>query len=77
MAHFLRVRKHHGNEQLVLLLKAYQLALQKYIAGTPISSLKEIMGDRVCPRLSNDGLPLVIPTYERRLIRQGSPFVIR
>lgn len=75
--YFMKLRKHHGGTHLVIYLKSAQLALQKSIAGTPVSSLKEIGGDRPFPRLTSDGIPVIIPVYDRRLIRAGSPYIIR
>jgi len=66
---------HHGEEFVVHYLKVGQLAIQKYIAGEPLSSLKELK-DLPFPRLSN-GLPKVIPSVDRGLIRAGHSQVIR
>lgn len=62
---------------MVTYLKACQLAVQKVIAGTPLSSLNELTGEGPWPRLDRSGLPVIIPTYDRRLIRAGSASVIR
>ena len=42
--------------------------MQRAIARNPASSLRELGGDLPFPRLSNEGLPVVIPVYDRRLI---------
>jgi hypothetical protein len=74
--HLFRLKNNHGEEFVVKYLKACQLAVQKCIAGTPVSSLVEIAGEGPWPRLGH-GLPVIIPVYDRRLIRQGSPSIIR
>jgi len=72
----LRMNKNHGPTLTVKYLKASQLALQKYVAGTPFNSLREIEPDLPLRRLSS-GLPRVIPLYDRIAIRNGSASVIR
>jgi hypothetical protein len=74
--HLFRLRSKHGDVFVVKYLKASQLAVQKCIAGEPLSSLKEVGGELPFPRLSN-GLPVIIPVYDRRLIRIGSASIIR
>jgi len=66
----------HGSVFTVKYLKASHLAIQKFIAGTPLDSLRELEGDLPLPRLSS-GLPRFIPIYDRRSIKQGNPFIIR
>ena len=51
--------------------------MQRAIARNPASSLRELGGDLPFPRLSNEGLPVVIPVYDRRLIMAGSASVAR
>lgn len=72
----LRIRKNHGSMYVIKYLKACQLALQKSIAGHPFSTLREIEPDLPLRRLSN-GLPAIIPKYDREAIRAGRPSVIR
>jgi len=72
----LKIRKNHGQLAAVKYMKSSQLALQKFIAGTPMSSLREIEPDLPLPRLIN-GLPTIIPKYDRKAIRQDSFSVIR
>jgi hypothetical protein len=62
---------------VVKYLKASQLAVQKFIAGTPLTSLREVGGDLPFRRLDGRGLPMVIPYVDRKLIAAGSPSVIR
>lgn len=69
--------KRHGADFTVIYLKACQLAVQRCIAGSPVSSLKEIAGEGPFPYLDNRGLPRVIPVYDRSLIKAGSASVIR
>jgi len=74
--HLFRIRKNHGSVFTVKLLKANQLALQKFIAGNSFKSLREIEPDLPLLRL-NKGLPSIIPLSDRKLIRMGSSSVIR
>jgi hypothetical protein len=76
-AHILRIRKHHGAIHCVTYLKACQLALQKAIARSPVTSLKEITGEGPFPRLDRRGLPRIIPYRDRCLIMRGGFSVIR
>jgi len=75
--HLLSLRRRHGSMFVVKYLKASQLAVQKYIAGTPLTSLREAGGDLPFRRLDSRGLPMVIPYVDRKLIAAGSPSVIR
>jgi len=77
MIHVLRFARHRGDKYAVKYLKACQLAVQKAIAGTPVTSLAEIAGEGLYPRLDARGLPRIIPVYDRRSIQAGSPSVIR
>jgi len=59
-------------------LKASQLSLQKAIAGTPVSSLRQLEPALPLARVTANGLPKWIPIRDRRLITvNGSPSVIR
>jgi len=70
--------RRHGHVYVVKYLKASQLAIQKSLAGTPVSSLNQLDADLPYPRLSNTGLPKWIPVRDRRLILiNGSGSVIR
>jgi len=75
--HLLSLRRRHGSMFVVKYLKASQLAVQKFIAGTPLTSLKEVGGNLPFRRLDSRGLPMVIPYIDRKLIAAGSPSVIR
>jgi len=75
--HLLSLRRRHGSMFVVKYLKASQLAVQKFIAGTPLTSLREVGGDLPFRRLDSRGLPMVIPYVDRKLIAAGSPSVIR
>jgi hypothetical protein len=70
------VKQCHGSAHVVNYLKACHLALQKFIAGAPVVSLKEIAGPGVYPRLAN-GLPKFINLSDRALIRSNNTSVIR
>jgi len=73
----LHLRKMHGVEFCIQYLKTGQLAIQKKLAGTPVSSLRELNPDFPLPRLTN-GLPGIIPLSDRRLISsKKSSSVIR
>jgi len=72
----LKIRKNHGQLAAVKYMKSSQLALQKFIAGSPMVSLREIEPDLPLPRLVN-GLPSVIPKHDRKAIRQDGFSVIR
>lgn len=77
LQHLLKLKRVYGSIYVVRYLKACQLAVQKVIAGTPVSSLKEVGGDLPFPRLDRSGLPRVIPVYDRRLIKGGSTSIVR
>jgi hypothetical protein len=70
------MKKCHGSLHVVQYLKGCHLAIQKFIAGSPVSSLKELLGPGVYPRLCN-GLPKFIPLGDRSLIRNQNTSVIR
>jgi hypothetical protein len=67
---------HHGAVFVVQYLKVGQLAIQKAIARTPLSSMKEVSVFPF-PRLTEDGLPVFINSVDRGLIRSGHSSVIR
>jgi hypothetical protein len=69
--------KRHGVPYTVKYLKACQLAVQKKIAGQPLSSLRELEPDLALPRLTKSGLPRFIQLRDRRAIASGSHSVIR
>jgi hypothetical protein len=59
-------------------LKVSQLAIQKAIAGTPVSSLSALEPSLFFQSVSASGLPKFIPLRDRRLmIRNHAPSVIR
>jgi hypothetical protein len=76
--HIYNMRRHHGSPYVVKYLKFSQLAIQKAIAGTPVSSLRELEPALMFPYLSAGGLPKFIPVRDRRLmLLNGSSSVIR
>jgi len=78
LVHLLNMRRHHGSTYVVKYLKASQLAIQKAIAGTKVSSLNQIDDSIPFPYLSTCGLPRFIPIRDRRLMLvNGSASVIR
>nr|WAY16631.1 putative RNA-dependent RNA polymerase [Rhizoctonia solani mitovirus 64] len=78
LVHLNNLRRHHGSPYVVKYLKASQLAIQKAIAGTKVSSLNQIDSSLPFPYLSTCGLPRFIPIRDRRLMLvNGSSSVIR
>jgi hypothetical protein len=69
--------KRHGITYTVKYLKACQLAVQKAIAGQPLSSLRELEPDLPLPRLTKSGLPRIIQLRDRSAILGGGYSVIR
>jgi hypothetical protein len=72
----IKYNKNHGVVFTISFLKASQLAIQKKLAGSPLSSLREVEPRLPLPRLIN-GLPPFINIKDRSLINQHSPKVIR
>jgi hypothetical protein len=70
------MKRNHGMDHTVKYLKACHLAIQRFIAGTPVSSIKEITGPGVYPCLRK-GLPKFIPKKDRSLIRNKHTAVVR
>lgn len=75
--YLLRMNKHHGGIYVVKYLKSSQLAIQRFIAGNPVLTLREIEPELNLCRLTTGGLPKIIPLSDRRLIKGGSTSVIR
>lgn len=76
--HLDHMRSHHGTAYVVKYLKVSQLAIQKAIAGTPVSSLTALEPSLFFRSVSGNGLPKIIPLRDRRLmIRNHAPSVIR
>jgi hypothetical protein len=70
------MKKHHGSKHVINYLKYSHLAIQKFIAGEPVNSLKELAGPGVYPSLRN-GLPKFINLRDRNLIRSLNPEISR
>lgn len=70
------LKRRHGTLYVVKYLKACSLALQRAVAGNPMSSLRDIEPDLPLPRLSSSGLPVMIGTRDRKAIMAGSRKVI-
>jgi hypothetical protein len=70
------LKRRHGVLYVVKYLKACSLALQRAVAGNPMSSLRDIEPDLPLPRLSSSGLPVMIGTRDRKAIMAGSRKVI-
>lgn len=74
--YLLRLYSTHGSTYVVCYLKASQLAVQKYLAGEPLTSLSQVFPSMCFPYLSN-GLPRWIPPKDRLSIRRGNPKIVR
>jgi len=70
------MEKHHGSLTTIKWLKANHVALQKFLGGDALKSLRGLEPDLPLPRLSN-GLPAIIPVKDRRKIRRGDAKVIQ
>jgi hypothetical protein len=70
------MKKCHGSKHVINYLKYCHLAIQKFIAGQPVNSLKELAGPGVYPSLRN-GLPKFINLRDRNLIRNDNPQITR
>nr|UIW13820.1 MAG: RNA-dependent RNA polymerase [Rhizoctonia solani mitovirus 48] len=66
-----RMYKCNGATQVVKFLKTSQLALQKAIAGDKVDNLRLLDESVVRSRLSPSGLPVIIPSRDRKLIMSG------
>jgi len=75
--YILIMTRRHGEEYSVKYLKSSQLAIQRAVAGEPLSSLRELEADLPLPRLSRSGLPTIIPLADRRAILAGRGSVIK
>jgi len=64
--------RRHGVLYVVKYLKACSLAVQRAVAGAPMSTLRELEPDLPLPRLSSSGLPVIIGSRDRRAIMAGS-----
>jgi hypothetical protein len=64
-----------GITYVIAYLKASQLALSKYIAHSPVNSLRDIDNNFIFPCLRN-GLPKIIGTQDRKSIRLGNRKII-
>jgi len=73
----LRITKHHGPVFTVKYLKALNVALQRFIGGEPLSTLREIEPSLPLPRLASCGLPSFIPLRERSELKRLTPSVVR
>jgi hypothetical protein len=71
------MNRRHGPEFVVKYLKACNLAVSKFLAGEPVSSLRELEPDLPLPRLTKSGLPVIIGTRDRRSLHSNSHRVIR
>jgi len=70
------LNSNHGSLYTVKYLKACHIAIQRYLSGNRVLSLREIEPDYPFPRLKN-GLPQFILSMDRAEIRAMNPKVIR
>jgi len=71
----LKINKNHGPDFTIKWLKANFVALQKSLGDDRLGSLRELEPKLPLPRLIN-GLPAVIQSRDRDLIRKGHKGVI-
>jgi hypothetical protein len=76
-AMLLKITNNHGPVFAVKYLKALTVALQRFIGGQPLSSLRAIEPNLPLPRLASCGLPSFIPLRERNEIKKLTPSVVR
>lgn len=72
-----RMYKVNGAKQCVAYLKAAQLAVQKSIGKDKISNMNELDPSLMRSKLTGYGLPVIIPTRDRKLIAGGHGTIIR
>jgi len=65
-----KMNRHHGSVYTIKWLKASHVALQKFLGGDKITSLRSIEPNVPLPRLIN-GCPAIINRADRKLIREG------
>jgi hypothetical protein len=68
----LSMKKHHGTAFVIKYLKACSVALQRYAGGVPLKTLRELEPSLPLPRLTQNGLPSIIPKRDRILLARGS-----
>jgi len=66
----LKISKHHGIAYTLRWVKANHVALQKYLAGDRLKSLRSLEPTLPLPRLIN-GCPAIINKQDRKLMREG------
>jgi len=73
----LRLNREHGSAFVVKYLKACTVALQRFIGGQPLKSMREIEPDMPLPGLTKSGLPKFIPSRDRRELGKLTVRVVR
>lgn len=71
------MNRRHGTTYMVKYLKASQLAVQRYLAGSPLKSFRELEPDLPLPRLSSRGLPTIILSRDLALLGNKGSIAIR
>lgn len=69
--HIIKMEKNHGAEFTIKWLKSSSVALQKYLNGDPMKTLRDLEPRVPLPRLIN-GCPAIINKRDRALMRQGN-----
>jgi len=77
ISYLLSMNRRHGTTYVVKYLKASQLAVQRYLAGNPLKSLRELEPDLPLPRLSSRGLPTIILSRDLALLGNKGEAVCR
>lgn len=77
LQYLLVMNKRHGTTYMVKYLKCGQLAIQRYLAGSPLQSFRDLEPDLPLPRLSRRGLPTIIQTRDLTLLANRGEKVVR
>nr|BBG56023.1 RNA dependent RNA polymerase [Fusarium boothii mitovirus 1] len=76
LVYLTRMYHNHGSEFTIKWLKSSHVALQKYLGGDKLKSLRDLEPNCPLPRLIN-GCPAYINKRDRSLMREGNSFVSR
>lgn len=76
LVHIQNMEKNHGTAFTIKWLKACTVALQKYLGGDPLKSLRSLEPNLPLPRLIN-GCPAYINKRDRELMRMGNSNISR
>jgi hypothetical protein len=73
----LRMQRTNGSEFVVKYLKACNVALQRFLGGKPLRSMRELEPDLPLPGLTKSGLPKFIPKRDLRELDKLTVSVVR